>query len=188
MKKKKMAQINALRDTVEIELQNPYHYQGIPAIEQLNQWANAALQATNNSHNGKHTLVIRIVDQAEGLQLNRDYRMKEKATNILSFPFEAPPLEWGVELEDEGAEILDFSHLGDLVICEPVLRQEAMQQHKSLQQHWAHLLVHGTLHLQGFDHISDADANIMEALEISILGNLGFANPYAAELIQHNPI
>jgi len=179
-----MPQNDEFIHTLEIELQNPYHYQGIPAIEQLNQWANAALQADNNRHNGRCTLVIRIVDQAEGLQLNRDYRMKEKATNILSFPFEAPPAEWGAELDKE----FNLPHLGDLVICEPVLRQEAMQYNKSLQQHWAHLLVHGTLHLQGFDHISDEDAIIMETLEISILGKLGFANPYAEEFIAHNPI
>jgi len=165
---------------LEVELQNPYHYQGLPSIQQFNQWTNAALQHNDNSHNGVRTLVIRIVDQSEGLQLNQDYRGKENATNILSFPFEAPPPEL--------VETLDFLHLGDLVICEPVLKQEAIQQNKSLQQHWAHLLVHGTLHLQGFDHISDSDADIMEALEISILGKLGFANPYAEEFIPHNPI
>jgi len=161
--------------TVEIELQNPYCYQEIPSIAQLNQWVNAALQQPDNAHNGMSTLVIRIVDQAEGLQLNQDYRAKANATNILSFSFEAPPIEWGAELDEE----LGLSYLGDLVICEPVLRQEATQQNKSLQQHWAHLLVHGTLHLQGFDHISDADAVVMETLEIAILAKLGFANPYA---------
>ena len=180
-----MPPINSFASALEIELQNPYDYQDVPAIAQLSEWANAALQADNNCHNNAIcTLVIRIVDQAEGLQLNQDYRMQEKATNILSFPFEAPPMEWGAEFNDT----VDFAHLGDLVICEPVLRQEAIQYHKSLQQHWAHLLVHGTLHLQGFDHISDADAIIMETLEIAILEKLGFANPYAEELIAHNPI
>lgn len=184
MKNKKIPRANFLPHTLEIELQNPYNYQGVPTIEQLSEWANAALQA---DHTGTHTLVIRLVDQAEGLQLNRDYRMKEKATNILSFPFEAPPLEWAATL-DETDEVMGFAHLGDLVICEPILRQEAIQYHKSLQQHWAHLLVHGVLHLQGFDHISDADAIIMETLEITILATLGFANPYAEKLMVHNPI
>ena len=172
---------------LEIELQNPYHCQDVPTIEQLTQWANAALQVQDNTPNRIGTLVIRIVDQAEGLQLNQDYRGKEKATNILSFPFESPPVGWGE---------LDVLHLGDLVICEPVLRQEAIQYNaqynaqynKSHLQHWAHLLVHGTLHLQGFDHITDEEAAIMEALEISILAELGFVNPYAEELIPHNSL
>ena len=162
---------------LDVELQNPYDYQDLPSLAQLTQWANAAMQNcdANGDHQGQivKSLVVRVVNPTEGLQLNQDYRGKAYATNILSFPFEAPP----IELIDT-LDIAEFSHLGDLVICEPVLRKEAQQQNKTLLQHWAHLLVHGVLHLQGFDHISDAEAEIMESLEVKILEKLGFTNPY----------
>lgn len=110
-------------------------------------------------------VTIRIVDEAESQQLNFDYREKDKPTNVLSFPFQCPP---GIELP----------LLGDLVICAQVVAHEAQQQQKTLQAHWAHMVVHGCLHLLGFDHINDADAEEMEAEEIQILQGLGFANPY----------
>lgn len=161
---------------LEIELQNPYDYQNLPSLKQLSQWANAAMQnsdADDSQGQVAKSVVIRVVNQAEALQLNQDYRGKAYATNILSFPFEAP----SIELIDT-LDLAEFSHLGDLVICESVLKQEAQQQNKTLLQHWAHLLVHGVLHLQGFDHISDNEAEIMESLEIKILEKLGFTNPY----------
>jgi probable rRNA maturation factor len=110
-------------------------------------------------------VTIRIVDEAESQQLNFDYREKDKPTNVLSFPFQCPP---GIELP----------LLGDLVICAQVVAREAAEQQKTLQAHWAHMVVHGSLHLLGFDHINDADAEEMEAEEIEILQALGFANPY----------
>jgi probable rRNA maturation factor len=110
-------------------------------------------------------VTIRIVDEAESQQLNFDYREKDKPTNVLSFPFQCPP---GIELP----------LLGDLVICAQVVALEAAEQGKTLQAHWAHMVVHGSLHLLGFDHINEDDAEEMEAEEIQILHDLGFANPY----------
>lgn len=110
-------------------------------------------------------VTIRIVDEAESQQLNFDYRDKDKPTNVLSFPFQCPP---GFELP----------LLGDLVICAQVVAREAAEQGKTLQAHWAHMVVHGSLHLLGFDHINEDDAEEMEAEEIQILHDLGFANPY----------
>lgn len=110
-------------------------------------------------------VTIRIVDEAESQQLNFDYREKDKPTNVLSFPFQCPP---GIELP----------LLGDLVICAQVVAREAAEQGKTLQAHWAHMVVHGSLHLLGFDHINEDDAEEMEAEEIQILHDLGFANPY----------
>ena len=110
-------------------------------------------------------VTIRIVDEAESQQLNFDYRDKDKPTNVLSFPFQCPP---GIELP----------LLGDLVICAQVVAREAAEQGKTLQAHWAHMVVHGSLHLLGFDHINEDDAEEMEAEEIQILHDLGFSNPY----------
>ena len=110
-------------------------------------------------------MTVRIVDEDESAQLNQTYRHKAGPTNVLSFPFENPP---GV----------DLPLLGDVVICAPVVEREAGEQHKAPQAHWAHMVVHGTLHLQGYDHIDAKDAEQMEQLEIGILEQLGFSNPY----------
>lgn len=162
-----------------VECQNPYEYTNVPTESRLSEWANAALQDATELEEPR-SVVIRIVDEEESAELNGDYRGKNYATNVLSFPFEKPSLalleEYGIDpaqLDD-----LEDNHLGDLVICEPVLQKEAEQQGKSLEQHWAHLLVHGILHLQGYDHISDEEAEAMETLEVEILGKLGFGNPY----------
>ncbi len=111
-------------------------------------------------------LAIRIVDADEGRALNRDYRGKDYATNVLSFPAELPP---GVQLP----------LLGDLAICAPVVQREALEQGKREKDHWAHLTVHGVLHLLGYDHLADDEAETMEALERRILAGLSIANPYA---------
>ena len=113
---------------------------------------------------------IACVDNAESQQLNLEYRGKDKPTNVLSFPSDLP---------DEMAAILDSFPIGDLVICIPVVLQEAIDQQKTPIEHFTHMLVHGTLHLMGYDHeTSETDAEEMEALEIEILKKLGFDNPY----------
>ena len=113
---------------------------------------------------------IACVDNDESHKLNLQYRQKDKPTNVLSFPSDLP---------DEMAQILDTFPIGDLVICIPVVLQEAIEQEKTPIEHFTHMLVHGTLHLMGYDHeTSDEDAEEMEALEIEILKKLGFDNPY----------
>jgi len=116
---------------------------------------------------------IACVDNAESHQLNLEYRGKDKPTNVLSFPSDLP---------DEMAAILDSFPIGDLVICIPVVLQEAIDQQKTPIEHFTHMLVHGTLHLMGYDHeTSEEDAEEMEALEIEILKKLGFDNPYTEQ-------
>lgn len=135
----------------------------LPNAEQIKTWLEAAILKQDMPI----TLTVRIVDSAESHQLNLDYRKKDRPTNVLSFPFEMPP-------EVKLPQII----LGDLVICTQVVTKEALEQNKPLMAHWAHMLVHGCLHLQGFDHIDSLDAQIMEAKEIEIMAHLGFNNPY----------
>lgn len=135
----------------------------IPSTAKLKQWAKQALQAKLSDAE----LTIRIVDKAEIQTLNSTYRHKDKPTNVLSFPFETPP---DVDIETP--------ILGDIVICAEVILEEARDQKKTLEAHWAHMIVHGILHLLGYDHENDADATIMENEEIEILKKLGFSNPY----------
>ncbi|MAA95724.1 MULTISPECIES: rRNA maturation RNase YbeY [unclassified Arsukibacterium] len=134
---------------------------GIPTEADFQCWLNAAVQPFQ----AKAEVTVRVVDNPESQQLNLQYRSKDKPTNVLSFPFQAPA---GLELP----------LLGDLVICAPVVQAEALEQHKTLNDHWAHMVVHGCLHLLGFDHINDDDAAEMEAEEIQILAALGINNPY----------
>jgi probable rRNA maturation factor len=147
---------------IELELQNVSQALEVPDARSFERWAEAALQREAAE------IVIRVVDEDESAELNSQYRHKAGPTNVLSFPFEAPP---GV----------DTTILGDLVICAPVVAREAREQGKALAAHWAHMVVHGVLHLQGYDHIDDAEAMKMEAEEIAIMGRLGFANPYEDE-------
>ncbi|MDF7667352.1 rRNA maturation RNase YbeY [Orbaceae bacterium ESL0727] len=133
----------------------------LPSEEQITQWLNLILLQFVD----KAEITIRIVDADEIQQLNRTYRHKDKPTNVLSFPFESP-----IEI--------DVPLLGDLVICKQVVAAEALEQHKSLTSHWAHMIVHGCLHLLGYDHILDEEAEEMENIEIDIMRQLGFANPY----------
>lgn len=113
---------------------------------------------------------IRLVDEAESQALNAHYRKKDKPTNVLSFPSELP---------EEILPMLDQVPLGDLVICIPVVLQEAAEQQKTPDAHFAHMVVHGTLHLMGYDHeTSEQDAEDMEAIEVNVLQQLGFPNPY----------
>ncbi len=143
---------------------------GVPTQASIEAWAGAALSLAG--YDKAAEISIRIVDLEESQQLNRDYRDKNKPTNVLSFPSELP-------------EELNIPLLGDLVICAPVVATEATQQQKTLDSHWAHMVVHGTLHLLGYDHIDDADAAIMENLETRILTGLGFPEPYDSEW--HSP-
>lgn len=135
----------------------------LPTDEQLQQWAEAAL--TSRTAFAEPELTIRLVSEEESQTLNREYRGKDKPTNVLSFPFDAPP-QVPIEL------------LGDLIICIAVVQREAEEQDKTSEAHWAHMVVHGCLHLLGYDHIKDDEAEEMEALERTILATLGFSNPY----------
>ena len=137
---------------------------GLPAAVSFRRWVAAALQGARRRKSAE--LSIRIVDTAEGRALNRDYRGKDYATNVLSFPAELPP---GI----------DLPLIGDLAICAPVVLREAAEQSKLARDHWAHLTVHGVLHLLGHDHLEDAEAERMERLETRILAGLGIADPYA---------
>lgn len=137
---------------------------GIPASASFRRWVAAALQGARRRKPAE--IAIRIVDVAEGQALNRQYRGKDYATNVLSFPAELPA---GVNLP----------LIGDLAICAPVVAREAAEQGKRPRDHWAHLTIHGTLHLLGYDHLEDAEATAMEALETRILAGLGIADPYA---------
>ena len=134
----------------------------IPTSSELERWANVVLAFEGLS---EHEVTVRFTDEVESQALNFEYRGKEKPTNVLSFPFEAPP---GIEI----------NLLGDLVICAPVISREAKEQQKAVVNHYAHMTVHGLLHLMGYDHIKDADAEEMESKEIEILAQLGIDDPY----------
>jgi probable rRNA maturation factor len=165
-----------------------------PPRVQLQRWAEAAWQG--DAHN-EVEVSLRIVSAEESRQLNRDYRGKDKPTNVLSFPMQMDELQLPVDLtpdnltpddpaETEHSEELSAADthwlmLGDLAICAEVVAEEAQQQHKSLQAHWAHMLVHGLLHLQGYDHIEEDEAQRMEQLETHIMQQLGFPDPYQAD-------
>lgn len=133
----------------------------LPSTEQLQLWVTTALQSIEN----EPELTIRIVESKESQELNHQYRQKDKPTNVLSFPFEVP-------------EGVDINLLGDLVICSDVVNKEASEQNKKNHDHWAHLVIHGCLHLLGYDHIEDNEAIEMESLEIKLLSTLGIDNPY----------
>ncbi|OUS28512.1 rRNA maturation RNase YbeY [Gammaproteobacteria bacterium 45_16_T64] len=161
-----------MSDPIDLAFQNPDNLTICPTQEDFLCWTitatNAArtyTQALTDDQQEPFELTIRIASQDEARTLNSTYRNKDYPTNVLSFPFEAP------------AEV-DINLLGDIVICADIVIDEAKQQNKSLQSHWAHLTIHGTLHLLGFDHIDDADAETMEAIEVNAMAMLGFANPY----------
>ena len=140
---------------------------GVPAAVSFRKWVAAALKGRIREAD----LAIRIVDEREGQALNRHYRGKDYATNVLSFPAERPP---GLPKNAH------FPLLGDLVICAPVVAREAAEQGKPVAAHYAHLTVHGVLHLLGWDHEHDKDAEAMEQLEREVLAELGLPDPYAA--------
>lgn len=140
-----------------------------PSEDQVKSWVNAAYQShfsfSSSSINTSHELTVRLVDADEMIALNQTYRNKDGPTNVLSFEFDAPVAT-------------EISLLGDIVICAPVVLTEAKEQNKSLMAHWAHMAVHGTLHLLGYDHQNDEEAVVMEAKETEILKHLGYADPF----------
>lgn len=144
-----------------VEIQAIVNTATLPNSAQIQQWIDSAL----HDYPDNTEIVVRIVDELESAQLNQQYRHKSGPTNILSFPADLP-------------DGIDLDLLGDLVICAPVVEQEALTQHKNSLDHWAHIIIHGTLHLLGYDHIDDGDAEIMEAKEINILQQLNINNPY----------
>lgn len=143
--------------TYSIAIQIADNSDAIPSATLLKKWCVAALTQQKIK---TAEICIRVTGKKESATLNKTYRNKTGATNVLSFPVDVPPL------------------LGDLVICAPLVNEEASEQHKTAKAHWAHLVIHGTLHLLGYDHIKNREATEMEALEVKILHKLGFDNPY----------
>jgi len=157
--------VEASANGLELEIQRAAgDDEAVPDDETFRHWVATALAG----HPEPVELVIRVVDAAESRELNHTYRGMDKPTNVLSFPFEAPPE-------------VPLPLLGDLVICAPVVASEAREQGKSLQSHWAHMVIHGLLHLLGYDHQTDEEAQQMESRERELLARLHFSDPYAEE-------
>jgi probable rRNA maturation factor len=153
---------------LELDLQVEVEVEGVPvpALADVRRWVVAALEGRRQ----RAELTLRVVGEAEARALNLRFRGQDRATNVLSFPFDAPP----------GIDPVDPIHdlLGDLVICADLVQREAVEQGKAVAAHWAHLVVHGVLHLLDYDHLNEAEAAEMEGLESAILGGLGFPPPY----------
>ncbi|MFB0979816.1 MAG: rRNA maturation RNase YbeY [Alteromonadaceae bacterium] len=147
--------------TITLDLQHACNTPNLPTNTQFQLWVDTAL----NHYQKDFELTVRVVGILESQTLNLQYREKDKPTNVLSFPFEIPE---GIELD----------LLGDLVICADVVSEEANEQHKDLHNHWAHMVIHGCLHLLGYDHIDDSEATEMEALETKLLNELNISDPY----------
>lgn len=145
---------------VQLAVENEHD---LPTEEQLTLWATAAL--LNRTQYEEPEMTIRIVDEEESQELNYEYRGKDKPTNVLSFPFEAPAH-------------VPIPLLGDLIVCKQVVEREAIEQEKTLTSHWAHMIIHGCLHLLGYDHIDDEEAEEMEGIEKVLMAELGFEDPY----------
>ena len=149
----------------ELDIQRATASDNIPADDQFQLWVEAAMVGNPD----RFTVAIRIVDEPEAQRFNRDYRGKDYATNVLSFPADLPD---GLPAEISKAQ------LGDLLICAPVVTREATEQHRPETDHWAHLTIHGILHLLGHDHEQASEAHEMESLETEILAKLGISDPY----------
>ena len=154
--------------TIDLELQIAVEPTDtpLPSQEDFERWVTLVLASTGERIREEALeLCIRIVSEEESRALNNQYREKDKPTNVLSFPADLPP---GIP----------SALLGDLVICQTIVEKEALEQNKALKAHWAHMVVHGTLHLLGYDHETDLEAEEMEALEVELLTSAGFPNPY----------
>ena len=145
---------------VSVDLQNDEKLANVPEPGLLKQWVEASLLTTYD----QLEQTIRVVGEPESRALNSQFRGIDRPTNVLAFPSES--------------DYLEYTCLGDLVICAPVVNEEARQQAKSLEAHWAHMVVHGMLHLQAYDHEDEIETAKMEAEEIKILSPLGYSNPY----------
>ncbi len=152
-----------MKPKLTLSIQNASAAEALPTRAQIRQWAEAALQPGI----AKAEITFRIVDAEEGQALNRDYRGKDYATNVLTFTF-----------DDEMPAIPGLPLLGDIVLCAPVVAREAAEQAITLEAHYCHLVVHGVLHLQGFNHIEENEAEAMEARETQIVTSLGYDDPY----------
>jgi len=170
-----MSRAKKIRSSFELDVQLGTARRGVPHAKRLREWAEAAYLAHIKLYpvRGRHAVApavvsLRVVTSAESRKLNFAWRGKDKPTNVLSFPVGDEQM-----MIEEGAE-----QLGDLAICAQVVAREAKQQGKSSSAHWAHMMVHGVLHLLGYDHETSRDARVMEALEVKVLQQFGFANPY----------
>lgn len=152
-----------------VEIQRQVELDGIPDDESLRKYAEAALDQSAMDNPAQAGICIRVVDEAEGRALNLQWRGKDYATNVLSFPGSVPP---GVP----PGEVPEM--MGDIVLCAPVVAREAQAGGKPLAHHWAHLVVHGVLHLRGFDHIEQPSASLMEQRERDLLAGLDIPDPY----------
>jgi probable rRNA maturation factor len=150
--------------TLIVDIQMASASEEAPDPQSIERWVSAAL----NNQRDSTELSIRIVDTEEGKALNEQFRGSTGATNVLSFPF-----------ENESPEPLPL--IGDIIICAPVVLKEANEQNKTLNAHWAHMIIHGVLHLLGYDHQNETDANLMESLETEIMQGLGFPPPYSSQ-------
>lgn len=157
--RKSVRNVRETNMNVEVHIQNAANAE-IPDESEIQAWASASLQSAPPAH-----VTLRVVNISEMQQLNKQFRHKDKPTNVLSFPNAAPK-----DLSD--------GFIGDIVLCHDVIAEEAIAQDKDLQQHWAHMVIHSMLHLQGFDHQHPDEANIMEAKEIELLEQFGIPNPY----------
>ena len=150
--------------SIVVDVQYAAEQRGLPDQAQITHWVEAALAGQRT----EAELTVRIVDEEEGRELNEHWRGGSGATNVLSFP-----------AGDEQTVVPEL--LGDIVICAPLVSREAAGQGKTEEAHWAHLVIHGVLHLLGFDHVTEHDAAVMESLEIEKLNRLGYGNPYIQE-------
>lgn len=151
---------------IDLDLQIACEENNLPTEQQFIDWLTAALKDTKPNAE----VTIRLVEEEESQTLNSEYRGKDKPTNVLSFEFDAPPM-------------LELNLLGDLVICKNIIEREAIEQEKTLNDHWAHMVVHGALHLLGMDHIEENEAIEMESLEKKILATLAIDDPYRDDIL-----
>lgn len=150
-----------------IEFSDDSNADWTPSLEDCEKWINKAIKVF--ARDCSYSISLRFVDPQDSSELNNSYRSKDSATNVLSFPANFP---------EELVSSLEYRPLGDIVVCPQIVSREAQEQGKELEAHWAHMLVHGVLHLGGFDHSDETEAKLMEFHEVNTLEKLGFPNPY----------